>query len=1083
MNSDNDVDKEAFDEPARPLKTTGEIEAELSGGQVADGTAVTVSQAENGRSGSVEIHAYSDDHANYHAWLKVNWEYDPNGYSCICTATAYKATDNGRKKGNVYLSTALLGTPWYPDELTNDDAHQDGTWHSITGSSTVVARGNPVAIGFRYTYDRAGTGDVGLSGHEIVTYVPYVPPVPHIDPIKNVAGSPYNVVGSGGVVGGLIYIVLANTNTTIGTADGRSGTWSTPVSFPASVNTTSIQAFQRVNGRDSDRTAPLQIYRAALTYPKSNETVSTKGLIFRGIGAPGSSVLVVRSPPNHGVVLSKTTYADDQGNWEAPLTASLPNGPVSVSALVASAGTTSLYTLPVVFDVVLPPAITDPAANSLQDGTFRVGGTGGLAGANMEVLHDTDHDIKVGEAQVNDDKWSVDVTVGPGRRSLVARQTYKNTPSDVSTPRSFDVRPLPLTNVDVSYPSASSIKFAGLGLNGSSVEIRKVSGPNATMPPVASVVSGQWTARASGWPFGSYQLEAFQKMPNNAGGWIESLPFPFTVIYAVPVPYDVSSNTDYQPTLTGIGVFRGVVSFFDPDESTKVAPDAAVNASDVWSSQADNLWGPTWQRKVHIRQSINGQHSAFIVHNLDIPPKEPVIEAVEKDSLTPLISGTCWNGASVQLVFDNDGIKRDATVIGERWTFQTQKEFEPDTTHTVEVTQIAAQQTSPAATATFKVERSMIVPQLIFPAEAEKVDRNPRVRGSDGMKGATVILYDVQFGNELGRTSAPLVDDGEWIIELNTLSFRLYTVQVMQQIGERESDRSEWSTFTVELKTSITVPLPGLTCTRDADLEGKGLEGGEVDLYLGNASEPFARRVPVGPDGYWRTTAHFDVGIATVRARQFFESEVSEATVTFRVVPKAAFIETPATGEHVGGRAVVSGFAVAGDTVTVMLGDAENTVLGTTTVEGDGTWSVEVNIVHSGGEVDLVVVSSLGDFVSDASPLRPVILGTYKPDFTLPSPGATEQNPVHFAGTGKEGEGTLWKWFNPEETMARNVPVSDTGWSVDADGELPDGGAWVGFSQTLASDEHDATLSDRVNSERFEVEGARNTSLKIPDKR
>lgn len=906
------------------------------------------------------------------------------------------------------------------------------------------------------------------------------------------------VTGSGGVEGAEISVDNETGTINYGKDTVRQGgIWSVlcrnlPVGdFLISSRQRIVQRF--VENTYSERTVSslrVQIV-PIIDSPKEGETFKLYGkpLLIQGSGAAVGYKVRIKQKDGLDFGLADV---DSDGKWTKAIDPKDFTGQFSLHVRhdeLGGTGWSPIRTITLLSTTPPKLIIDQPVGTQPHDWPTEISGRNGIHNALVEVVKDLDHAFRIGTGIVQStEQWKITAysnVLPPGRHAITARQTDQDFPSDWSASRSFDIRPPALTKVDVTYPSANSIMFAGTGLNGASVEIRKVSGPAATMPTVVAVVNGQWETSANGWPFGTYQLVAIHKVPNGANGWIEALQFPFTVTYAVPIPYNVSSSNDYQPTLTGKGVLNGVVSFFDPDLSTRAAPDAPVNASDVWSSRVNTLWGPTWQRKVHIRQTINGQHSAFIVHNVDIPPLAPVIETVEKESLTPLISGKCWNNARVQLEFDTDGKKLDATVNGENWTFRRPEPFESGSTHTVNVTQIAAQQPSPPATETFKVERPMIVPGVNFPGEAEEVGRNLIVRGSGGMKDAIVILYDARFGNELGRSAAPLIADGEWVIELKTLSFRLYTVEVMQKIGERESARSEWSTFTVRLHTSFTDPLPGRTRTRDAQFEGLGLEGGWVDLYLGDASEPFARSIPVGAGGYWRAAAQLEVGFATVRAKHSFEAEVSEATVTFRVVPKAAFIETPADGEHIGGRTVVSGFGVAGDTVRVMLGDTDNTMLGETTVEGDGTWSVAVNVTHPGGDVNLVVVSSLGDFVSDASPTRPVKLGTYLPDITNPSEGDSVRNPVYFAGEGQLGEGVLCKWFNPEEMLAFNISVTDAGWSVEATSELSVGGSWAGFYQTLKNNPDGATLSDRVLSERFEVGlvDAVSKSHKTSDKR
>ncbi|WP_192562203.1 hypothetical protein [Pseudomonas gozinkensis] len=1090
MNPDNDVDKdkETFDESSHALRATGEIEGASSGGERAvEGSVVALEQTESGTLVEVIITARSDDHPLYIARLRVSGSYTQDGRSFTCNATEYLASDNGRDSGNVYLSTARVGKPWHPDELTNDDAKQNGQWHPIRGQSTVVADSQPVVIGFRFMYDRAGTGDVLLSGHEIVHYVPYVPPVPRINPIRNVAGSPYEVAGTGGVSGGQIIIVVANTDTTIGVADGSSGTWQTQLSFPVNVNTTSIQAFQRVNGRDSDRTAAMQIYRAALTSPQANATVPAKGLIFHGIGAPGSTVLVVKSPPNHGVVLSEPTDIDDQGSWQAPLIESLPSGPVSVSALVAYAGTNSLYTLPVAFYVVSAPVITRPDLNSLQNSEFQVGGSGGVAGATMQVLHDFDHNLVVGEAKVTGDSWDVNVQVKPGRRSLVARQTDKNIPSDVSAPRSFDIRPPQLTKVEVTFLSAISINFAGPGFDGATVEINVVASPGPAPGPLTGPVrDGVWEIVALNWPFGHYVLQVIQMVSNNAGGWIESKNLEISVDYRFPAPHDIEATDDYQPTLSGRGVPNATVSLFDGDKVTPIAPDAPVGFNGQWSSKVHVEWGPTFERGVQIIQKLAGQTSDWVAYSVNIAPRKPVIYPVPTDGLSPVFSGTCWLNAVVELVFSDSGTTRfPAVVTGITWSYLRPDPFAADVPHTVTAIQIAAQQPSPEETVTFQLSRPMIAPVITDPPENTEVGRETDVGGTGGMSGATLHVYDFVHGHELGCTV--LQADGLWSMRLKDLPFGPLVIRAMQEINGRKSEFSEQHRLKVGLLPPvITSPSEDGRLTRTAMMKGKGEPNAQVEVFpVGDSKALLSAKVD--SNGVWEGEVTQEVGEKTIQARQYFEGQTSKDSpqVNYVVVPATPRFETPADGEAFGNNSYASGFAErAGDTVIVWIGGPGATRIAETTVQEDLTWSARISTTQPSRKYEPTATASSGSFVSDPTARRSAVLGTFEPDVDGPGEGQPVENPVAFNGRGRAGLMRVCSWFDPDLGLL-TVPVSSGVWEGTATESLSPGGQWCVIQQSITDDAGGATISEAVTSQRFEVGSgpANNDPLEKPDKR
>ncbi|MBV4476373.1 Ig-like domain-containing protein [Pseudomonas botevensis] len=894
------------------------------------------------------------------------------------------------------------------------------------------------------------------------------PPPPIINLIKNIAGSPYAVAGTG-VSGAQVGIVIGNTDVIIGTANVRSGIWNTAISYPANVNKSSIQAFQTVDNQGSARTAVMEIYRAVLTYPKPSDTTPTEGLVFRGIGAPGSTVLVVKSPPNHGEVLSAQSSIDGQGNWQAPLTARLPSGSVSVSALVSYAGTTSIYTLPVIFSAQAPVVITSPAAGSTQNSPFTLGGTGGVGGALMEVFLDLNHFIKVGEAQITGNIWSVAVTVDPGRRSLVVRQTDKTVPSDFSQPRSFDVRPPAVSKVDVSVPGATTVKFEGDGYEGATVVISVVSGPGGAAPAQATVVGGKWQTSATNWPNGLYRMSAIQKVPDNAGGWIESAPFAFEYLFNFPLPYEVSATPEYWTTLSGKGVLGATVSLYEVDGITRIAPDVRVGSDNRWSSKAYVEWGPTFDRIVRVRQGLNNQQSADVEYKVRIPPRAPGIDRVPPEGLSPTFTGSCESGAQVNLLFSGSSTLHSAVVSGRTWSFQRAQPFAPGVEHTVTATQVAAQQTSPAATVTFLLFLPMIPPVITEPEKDSDVGRDVTFRGTDGMKGATLFLFDYLSGSDLG--SATLTADGPWEITLEKLKFGRWVVRARQEIdGQVSADSDSHPFHVVLLAPGFTSPIEDGRLTRTSMIEGEGMPLGAVDVFLQGAAEPLFERLPIDINGKWRREVTLPVGHKTLWARQYFEDQTSRDSwpCNYSVVPEPPVLETPVSGAHVGQGEVASGFGVPGDTIIVWLIYVGAVKAGETTVQADRTWSVALDIRQPSRENSLHATATCDGFSSDGSDARNVILGTYRPVFEKPAEGQYVSDPVSFSGQGRAGTMRVRSWFNPErEWLAAGVAGGI--WQGEAMAALPPGGHWCQIQQSLTDDAGGATISDRVMSSRFEV--------------
>jgi hypothetical protein len=189
------------------------------------------------------------------------------------------------------------------------------------------------------------------------------------------------------------------------------------------------------------------------------------------------------------------------------------------------------------------------------------------------------------------------------------------------------------------------------------------------------------------------------------------------------------------------------------------------------------------------------------------------------------------------------------------------------------------------------------------------------------------------------------------------------------------------------------------------------------------------------------------------------------------VVPDAPWIETPVKDGEIGRVTVVSGFGEPGDTITISLDDAAHSVLGSTPVLEDRTWSVAVTLTHPAGAQALVAVASLDGFESDRCARQPVVLGSYSPVIDTPQAGRWVAEPVNFSGRGRRGTGQVTSWYNPEYVWAPELTVGTQGWQGWSVRPLSAGGNWCRFKQTIVDGADGSTISDWVQSQRFEVPG------------
>ncbi|MGD6955930.1 hypothetical protein, partial [Bacillus thuringiensis] len=110
------------------------------------------------------------------------------------------------------------------------------------------------------------------------------------------------------------------------------------------------------------------------------------------------------------------------------------------------------------------------------------------------------------------------------------------------------------------------------------------------------------------WPLGTYNVSVIQKIADNASGWIDSLPLTFEVKNILPDVSDVQFTNDYQPTFSGKGFSRALVQPRRPNSPYLEAPEVEV-VGGRWSTKASTVWGPSFERQVHIKQFLDGHQS------------------------------------------------------------------------------------------------------------------------------------------------------------------------------------------------------------------------------------------------------------------------------------------------------------------------------------------------------------------------------------------------------------------------------------------------------------------------------------------
>lgn len=811
------------------------------------------------------------------------------------------------------------------------------------------------------------------------------------------------------------------------------------------------------------------LLRPRITTPSESAVTDPRGPIAGGRAVSGAVVEVLKDL-EHSFKIGQGT-AESNGQWQVTaFTQDMPPGSFTIVARQTLSGVTSDVSLPRSFKI-RPPALTSVSVTYPTLTTIEFSGAG-FTGATVEITIVNGPEeatpppvvvVTAGSWRTTSQKWPFGVY-----NLKVVQKVSDNAggwiPSHEYLFRTSSELPAPteVTHTVSNYTPT----FTGKGFINASVEVTDKADGSAVAPATTVTAQGWLTRATQAWAPGSTRtVKVVQKLGDAVSPAVERI----INIDRFPAPTELACTVvDYTPVLTGKGVSGATVHVTDKVTGAPIAPPAPVTAQG-WSARASAVWEPNTTKVVLLVQKDGALVSDPVEMTITVPLLAPVITDVEDDGLSPKISGTCWPGATLSLKYSDSANEHRPVGTSGTWTFKRDAGFAPDREHRVTVIQSVAGRPSPPASQAFSVSPEQLV--ITEPTENTDTHYDMTVRGVNGYNGATLQLRDAQFGRNLGEPKR-LTNHNSWFVELKKLEFRKYQIEAVQTIAGRPSLPSAVrSYFVVLVPPVIRVPAPNQSLARTSTLSGTAEPFGQVTIWRENPSEILLDKVPVNFVGEWRAEVTLPVGNYTVKGRQFFETHASRESPprTYKVVPAAPVIESPGRGVHIGRQVVVSGFGYPGDTVLVTLTGSRGTTRASAPVLEDRTWSLTLETGQSVGPANLVAVASRDDFDSAASAALPVVLGTYLPAIDEPAPGFRVENPLRLVGKGRTGVGCVVPWFNPDTVLSAGIAVTAQGWSGEATQPLLPGGQWCRFQQTITDAADGSTVSDWVESERFEI--------------
>ncbi|EUB71191.1 hypothetical protein PMI27_005347 [Pseudomonas sp. GM41(2012)] len=865
--------------------------------------------------------------------------------------------------------------------------------------------------------------------------------------------------------------------------------WSVTINQDLPGGSNSIVVEQSVAGYSAVHSDPVTftvVYPATITQPRTNDVVRERRPEVSGTGSNGTTVTVYRQG-GVGGAYGSTTVAS--GIWKVRLTKDLPEGPFVFHAETKIGTQLVGWSDPVPVTVRHPapnaPVITAPGENSVQDQTFTISGTGGAAGATVAILKDFENIVLDTGLVKPGGSWDVTLTkpVPPGPALLAAKQYIGSGDHSGRTRRDFNIRPPRAVLQEVKADDLGTVTIKGAGYVGAELEIFYVNDSNYLH--TFRVTETPWTKTYPDWLPGSYSIKARQWVSGIANQKIYSEWTQRAVDFVVKVPPPTLTpqvGTDQKPKFSGSGtrwaghapakVELRITSFSNPILPSM--PIVEVKSNGSWSNDAIERWDPGTYF-VEARQlftptgkpqlSSEWTASAQVVIKAPLPSIDTIVE----NGLSPDITGTCWKGAVVTLIFSDANTMPHSVSDSDKdgkWIFRRPALFKPGS-YTVKATQTFGGQTSNEVTKPFTVA----VPKPVVTPLTPPVGYEPSIAGSGGYVGAEMTIYNYRTDRVLGKA---MVIGEAWSVQLPELEFRDYQIYAVQSFGALLSANSERISFEVVLlPPTVDTPKPVDTVARTFRIEGHGSRASGSDVaqvwvWREEDTEPWAR-ISVKYDGTWYYDATLPLGTETLRFKQFFKEQASEFTLdhVLGVVPAQPVIETPASGEAIESRVAISGFGYWGDKVSVAFADALEVNLGTTEVLENGTWSLWLLLDRPAGHPSLVVQQRFGDYLSGWTAPRPVELRTRPPQFTAPLRGRWVKSQPTFAGTARPGaEIRLQAWSNPDINLITSPAVGQD-WEAIPPNELPQSEHWVCAVQSV--EQGGGRVSATADSSRFEI--------------
>jgi hypothetical protein len=331
------------------------------------------------------------------------------------------------------------------------------------------------------------------------------------------------------------------------------------------------------------------------------------------------------------------------------------------------------------------------------------------------------------------------------------------------------------------------------------------------------------------------------------------------------------------------------------------------------------------------------------------------------DATAVAANGTGEAGGTVTLVA-TDGSSSTTeytTTVGEdsTWTIEgidVSGLAEGEITFTATLTDSSSNTSTSSLTATLDVT----APDVAIVSGTDPItiaDLHSATASGTGEVGASITLVATDGTNSTTEYTTTVAEDGTWTIEnIDAANLADGTITVTVTASDAAGNTSETTAETTKTTVAITLVTDPVNSDNETDVavSGTGQVGASISVVVSDGSNSTTESTAtIGEDGTWSITgidvSGLDDGTITFTATATDgEDNTAEATATATkdtVAPEVAVTDvTDPINAANAASTTASGTGEAGANLSLTVGDGTNsTTEYTTTVEEDGTWSIE----------------------------------------------------------------------------------------------------------------------------------------------